>query len=193
MSETPNEALRRESWDKAFYCWATYSIFNERIQKTRRKIQLLSFVALAVPLIVGGLALSIGVTHWIIFVAGVVGLVQLVVSLWALVSKWDDSLIYSLKSASDNSRLSAEFQELAKSPPDVLLEFKNAYEKVKIRNDAISESDNQQVISNKEMRRGHRAGLRQFQIQCTGCKNVPNDLTSTKCPVCGKFRWYNRN
>gem|GEM_PF-4368689 len=46
-------------------------------------------------------------------VVAIIGVPQLVLSLWSIVATWADNLQYSSESASDNFELSAKFKELA--------------------------------------------------------------------------------
>ena len=110
--------------------------------------------------------------------------VQLVITIWAIVSKWDDQASYAAESISENRRLSTSFAELGKANP---ADFEIRYQLLSLDNSRRQDSDIKQEIGEAEMRMGLRAGLRQFQRSCINCAKTPVDMKSTECPICGNF------
>lgn len=183
-----NEVLRKDCWIQAIYTFGTAYIFEQRQHKFRKYLRGITFLGIAVPLSVGGVVGSFGINSrflpYLLGVAGVLGVVQLILSLWAIVAKWDDELAYSLESMTDNNRLSAGFERLGKiSPSDIKLRF----EILQAENQARINSDNKQGINDKEKRMGMRASLRQFQKECSGCGLKPTSMVASDCDVCGNF------
>jgi len=183
--------IRNKCWDEAVYCFGTAYVFERRSKAYKRLLQWLTFLGLAVPLAVGGIVMSFGVdlpyTAWIITVASILGLAQLILSLWSLVAKWDDMFAYSVESCSDNYRLSDLFKNLAQFENPNSPEHMNRYELLQSENRMRSGRDNQQTLSDREKRTGLRAALRQFQRTCVACKAVPMSMKPSKCDVCGNF------
>jgi mobilome CxxCx(11)CxxC protein len=148
-------------------------------------------LGIVVPLLIGGVVLGFGTKgsylETIIAIAAVAGIVQLVFSAWSIVYSWADSLQYALESASENFDLSIKFKDLgeqAQTPPDDL-ELRLAA--LKAKDDARQMADAKRGVSPKELRYGHRAGLRQFARACDGCKHVPRSMEATECNICGRF------
>jgi len=186
-----NDDLKKICLDNALYAFGTAYIFEKRASKYKRIFNILTFLGIVVPASFGGLVLSFGTDfrfkEIIILIISILGLLQLVLSIWSLVAKWDDSLAYAQESLSANYRLSANFKELAENPPDNLKDFEISYRFLKVENDSRNDRDNQQLVSGKEKRMGMRAGLRQFKRVCAVCHQVPVSLKPSDCEVCGNF------
>lgn len=186
-----NDELKNRCLDNALYAFGTAFIFEKRASKYKKRFNCLAFLGIAVPALFGGFVLSFGADFpfkaLVLILTSVLGLFQLVFSIWSLVAKWDDAFAYAQESVSANYRLSANFNELAANPPDNLKDFEISYRLLKIENDFRIDRDNQQYITEKEKRMGMRAGLRQFKRACAACKQVPVSLKSTNCDVCGNF------
>jgi mobilome CxxCx(11)CxxC protein len=164
--------LRENCWNKALYSFATAWIFEKRASRLRWRLKLLTFLGIAVPLALGGTVASFGLDFkylgFIVIVAGVLSITQLVGSLWTLVAKWQDEYAYSLESTVVNYGLSTNYKELGENPPQNE-ELKIKTNLLDIENRVIEESDYKHGISEKEKRMGHRAALRQFRRACVTC------------------------
>lgn len=183
--------LRSECWNRAIQAYATGEIFKRRSQKYTWRIQLLTFLGIVVPVLVGAVVLAFGVQFEhlgaLLAFAGVISIVQLVVSAWALVANWTENLQYSLESATENFDLSLKFKKLGQNPP---ADFQTRSAALQAKDEARQGSDNKRNISDRENRRGHRAGLRQFERECKGCKKTPISMISSNCDMCGNFEWW---
>lgn len=185
------DAIRTDCWDEALKTFGTAYIFEKRADKMKRKLRWPAFAGIAIPLIIGSIYLSFGKEFEylgeFVAIAGILGVVQIVVSAWSLVAKWDDRLAYSLESASANYELSNRYTKLAKNPPPDLAEFRRRFDVLEAKNHSRRDSDYKQGVSDKEKRMGMRAGLRQFERACKECGNVPTSMKPTDCAVCGNF------
>jgi mobilome CxxCx(11)CxxC protein len=101
-----------------------HRIFLKRSRKYKRLLQLLGFIGIVVPLLIGGGVLGFGLqaTYLPTFVtvAAALGVLQLGFSAWSIGFSWSDNLAYSLESAAENFALSDAFKELgsqAANPP----------------------------------------------------------------------------
>lgn len=182
------DALRTNCWNTALHCFGYAYLFKRRYRTYRFWLRVLLFVGLATPLTVGALALSFGLKPWVITIASIIGILQTILSLWAVVHKLDDAAVYSNKSGTDNDSLAENYRSLGKNPPTQKTKFMHKYELLETRRSIISEFDAEQGITAKELRMAHRAGLREFQRKCVACQTVPTDMKSTNCGVCGRFR-----
>ena len=171
--------------------FGTGELFQKRSRRYTTRIQWLSFSGLVLPLFIGGVVIGFGpeaaYLKRLLVAAAILGLPQLVMSLWALVASWADNLQYSLESAAENADLAARFQELAQQaqhPPDNL---ELHYVELKALDDARRKADTKKGVTARELRYAHRAGLRRFQRECVECNLVPRSMEPTTCNTCGRF------
>jgi len=187
----PEEKLRSQCWDKAFYDFATSYIFIRIGKRYKRKILALTFLGIIVPVIVGAIFLSFvpsqNIASLITIIASIMLIAQLILSVWSIIAQWNDKYSYSLESVSANDRLSRNFKTLAENPPSEYQTFQIKYEYLKLEDDFRNDLDSKQLVSEKDKRYGHRAALRQFQKGCSGCSEIPQSLKPTKCNICGNF------
>jgi mobilome CxxCx(11)CxxC protein len=150
-----------------------------------------AFVGIAGPLVVGGTAIAFGTSVLILggllLIVGIVSVVQLLISAWSLVASWTDQLEYSVTSATENFDLATKYRELGQRAVDPPSDLQVRFAVLAARDDSRRSADSQKSITNEEKRRGHRAGLLHFQRKCTTCGNIPTDMKSTNCGVCGSF------
>ena len=115
-----HEIRREECWNEAFHAFGTAWIFEKRAFRLRRRLRILTFLGITVPLALGCTVASFGLKFrylgLIIFLAAILGIIQLVGSAWALLAKWEDEYAYSLESTAANYRLSAKYTELGEIP-----------------------------------------------------------------------------
>ncbi len=180
---------RLACWDNAVHATGTAHIFERRAKRLRTRLQLISFLGLVGPVLVGALALAYGaglnaLSLIIAMVAGV-GIIQIVVSLWSIVAGWVDAYGYATRAISANHNLAGEYEELAKNPGGDIVQLRNLFNVIQAEDKVREEEDYKQAISDKEKRFGMRASLRKYQRVCTGCNKVPKDMTPTECGVCG--------
>jgi mobilome CxxCx(11)CxxC protein len=175
----------------AIESYGTGYIFELRAKDVRWKIRWLTFLGIASPVLVGttfgAYSLDSKFTTFVLALTAVLSIPLAILSVWSLVSKWDDTLSYSLESKSDNYRLSKDFRQLSADPnidPD---KFDRDYAILDVMAKQRKALDERYDFSEEEKRHGMRAGLRQIQYPCAGCKQVPMSLKSTDCPVCGQF------
>lgn len=182
--------MRQQAWRAAYDAFATGYLFEKRRRNLGKRLRLNNFVHLAVPLAVGASALTfgIGVANWaaVIWIAGGLGVVQVIVSLWALNERWEERLAHASESASANHDLSRRFRTLAENPPD-LSEFARRLDVLMAENQQREQADYKQDLTDAEKREGHRATLRQFDKKCHACGEVPTSMKASKCDLCGNF------
>jgi mobilome CxxCx(11)CxxC protein len=84
------------SQTRAVYAFGTAMIFQRRARKYRRLVRLLTFFGLAIPAAIGGIVLANlfnkNLLEQLIYVAGALGVIQLVFSIWSVVANWPESL-----------------------------------------------------------------------------------------------------
>ena len=191
MRTAETDRICGESWKLAIYAFGTAVIFQKRGRRYRALIRALTYFGIAVPLLIGGVVLGFGLQATflpaLLWLAAAVGVLQLGFSAWSLVYSWADDLEYALESATENFDIASRYKELGSlgtdPPPDVATTFAI----IKAKDDARRAADSKKGVTEKELRYGHRAALRQFERECTGCHKVPTSMDSTDCPICGRF------
>lgn len=185
------DKLCRDCWARALYAYGTAHIFLARSNRYARLLRALSFAGIVVPLLIGGIVLGFGTQGaylgWLIGVAAAAGVVQLLLSAWSIVYGWADNLQYALESAADNFDLSLKFKELAEQAQSPPADLETRAAGLKARDAARQMADAKRGITPKELRYGHRAGLRQFGRECDECKQIPRSMDATDCHTCGRF------
>ncbi|MFK5922527.1 MAG: hypothetical protein QM496_10140 [Verrucomicrobiota bacterium] len=191
MEDTIPDEYRRRCSDNAFRAFGTAYIFERRTRKQRWCLRALAFLGIAVPAALGAIIATIGAESayvgLTITIAGILGIIQLILSIWSLVSKWEDNFAYYLESKSANYRLAEDLHRLATT---TTLE-RPAYE-VELRaadteGDMRANLDEKLDITDKEKALGMRAALRKFQRKCATCGKMPTTLEPTSCNTCGNF------
>ena len=191
MSNISPDKLRRCA-DEALKAHGTAYIFEKRAARVRKWLLILSFLGIAGPASVGAIistySLDNDTTKIVIWVAGVIALAQLLLSIWSLVSKWDSNFSYYIESKSSNYNLSSQYQNLAKDTSISLEEFDTELKILNREAELRKVLDNQYDIDEKEKRMGMRYGLRQFQRKCAQCDIVPTNMKPSSCGICGDFK-----
>jgi mobilome CxxCx(11)CxxC protein len=189
VSERDN--LREDCWTQALYAFGTAAIFEQRSRILGRKLRVLDFLGIGVPLAVGGVVTSFSLAsqhlELAVLIAGIVSVPQLILTAWSLVSRWEDSYAYALESMADNYRFAQKYESLGRNPPNNLREFQFRRELLNAESSYRDSLDYKQGLSDKEKRRGMQVALRQYQRPCAGCGEVPKSLKPTDCSVCGQF------
>lgn len=195
------DKLRSEAYGLAQHAFATAYIFERRANRLRRKINFLSFVGVAVPLIIGALVLSFGQDYkplgWAIPVAAGIGVVQLIYSLWSVFAGWVASYDHAVRAIVTNQGLVKRYETLGKRETTDAAELRQQLDFLKTIDAIQEESDYRQGVTGAEKRMGMHALLRQYEKECTACKKTPTDMKSAhwwrrnRCGVCDDYprRW----
>ena len=191
MRTADTDRICGESWRLAIFAFGTAIVFQKRSRRYRSLVRALTFMGIVVPVLIGSVVLGFGLHSgflpWLLGIASAAVVCQLVLSTWAIVYGWSDGLEYALESAADNFELSGRFKELGTLAVEPPSDLAARFTIVKTKDDARRSADSKKSVTEKELRYGHRAALRQFERQCEGCKQVPQSMDSTDCPICGRF------
>lgn len=182
---------RRSCHDSALYCFGTAYIFERRAVPLRVALKLLAFSSLVGPLSIGALVVSVGssstIIPWVIAAAAVLSMFQIILSLWSLVSRWQENLSYYLESKADNYYIANRFSSLGNMGlPDN--KWRTEFSVLEALGDNRTKLDLRHDITDEEKRMGMRAALRHYQRNCASCNNIPNSLDPSNCPICGNFK-----
>lgn len=188
----PTKEIEKKCRDKEFYTYGTIRIFEKRANKLKLMRTWITFLGIITPVVIGGVVLSFGtdvdVLPYFLIVAGVIGTVQLILSTWSIVNRWDEAYEYAIESARVNTNLYNKFKYLADNcPEDIELQFENYREKYEQREFL----DIGKGITDKEKRFANREALRYFGKACHLCKEIPKTIKPTKasknCDSCGNL------
>lgn len=173
---------------KEFHAYGTTRIFERRARKLQTLRTWITFLGIVTPVIVGGAVLAFGAEAtsfpYFLGVAGTVGIVQLVLSTWAIVSRWDEKYGYAIESSRENTELYNKFKNLADTnPSDIAI----LYEKALRENESREFKDIGQGITDKEKKFAYRESLKYYQKPCHICKETPRTSKPSKCDACGNF------
>lgn len=187
-----DDATVQTCWHRSFYAFATAYAFSRRTSLYRRLLNFISALGVATPAILGTLVISFGtkLPHiaLLVVICTIVGLAQFVLSMISVIYGWPAALESSMNSTIENNAISDKFQLLAKMasdkpPPD----FDARYRELMMLDDQQRKVDARIGLSDSELRRGHRAALRNFQWPCTACMTVPVSMDPSNCGICGDF------
>lgn len=192
--------LRRKCHEQAFHRFGYAYIFKKRAEHLRWSINMIKAMGIVVPAAVGAIALSYSTDSWLLELA--IGIAipamifQFVLSLWAVLYKWDDELAYCYESMPSHNGLYSKLKHLGQFPPPKFKDLESQYEKLEIEINLRSQLDEQHNIKGWESRMGMQWSLREHQHKCVKCNVQPFGTKSTNCEVCGnhsfKYRFFNK-
>lgn len=183
-----NEENQRHCRDRAFYAYGTSRIFERRAQSLSRRRNLITFLGVVVPLVVGGAVLSFGANEaylpYLLYVAGFLMLLQLIVSAWSLVARWDERYQYAVGATQANTRLYNIWTATLERPPENL---EQKIRELDYEDQNRESSDIAQHVTEKEKRFAMRSSLFYMKLPCRTCNNTPKSMKPSKCDTCGRF------
>lgn len=181
------DALIKECNDNVYYTYGTTRIFEKRASKLKQLRTWITFLGIAVPLIVGSLFLSFGAKSSILpivsVLSGIVITAQLVMSSWSIVARWDESYESSIDSVRGNTYLYNRWKWLVNSPANL----QDEYKKIKEDHEKQEFKDLAQAITDGEKRFATHEALMYFKKPCHVCKNIPKSSKPTQCDGCGNY------
>lgn len=165
---------------------STYYIFTRKRSLLIRLLRFNTCLGIIVPALVGGILLSFGDNRFNYLVAGVLGIVQIFLSVLTVVYQWDNRVNEYLDSIKACRKLYEDANNLylIVSDPE---EFTTQLNKIKIEDRVQSDKDEQYVFSEWENRRGNRYSYYIMNERCSGCNQIPKSLKSSECGVCGNY------
>ncbi|MES2207473.1 MAG: mobilome CxxCx(11)CxxC protein [Pseudomonadota bacterium] len=183
-----NTAILSECYNKAYYSYGTLRLFEKRTNTLKLCRIWITFLGVIIPVMVGGFALSFGLESKIlprfIFFTGIIGMIQLFLSTWSLVARWDEQYDSASDSFRANVELFNQWQSLRNEQPSNLFE---EYHKLKIKTQEQEIKDIVQTITDKEKRFAYREALKYFNEPCQTCNIIPITSKPSKCDGCGNF------
>ncbi|HCT7915535.1 mobilome CxxCx(11)CxxC protein [Pseudomonas xantholysinigenes] len=175
--------------EKEIYAYGTAYIFESRSRSLRFGLRILSFLSLAVPVSVGGIAMAAAnakLLPVIVTISGLLSIPLFVITLWSLVFRWEERLAASENACKANSELKNGWEDLARyKGADAEEKFSALLERDRVQ----EEIDKKQDVTAKEKRRMMRASLIQYRRKCATCGVQPISMSvkGSSCATCGDF------
>ncbi|MDD2819710.1 MAG: hypothetical protein PHW29_00455 [Flavobacterium sp.] len=183
--------LRQDAWNEALHSFGYGYIYTLRGGSLSKKLNLITFLGIVIPLLIGAIVTTYGVNSPLLFymlwVAGPLSILQLVISVWAVVNNWNSSFAYYLETSLDNYKLANDYEEIGKYPDKTVIGLKTQLEKINVLRDNRDKQDNRYPLKDFEKRKGMRYALRKYKRDCAGCNIKPVNMKSSDCGVCGNF------
>ncbi|MBD3812838.1 MAG: hypothetical protein IE917_11555 [Betaproteobacteria bacterium] len=175
--------------EKEIYAYGTAYIFESRSRSLRFMLRILSFLSLAVPLSVGGIAMATAdakLLPVIVTISGILSIPLFVLTLWSLVFRWEERLAASEHACKANNELKNGWEDLARyKGPDAEEKFRVLLDRDRVQ----EQSDVKQDVSAKEKRQMMRASLIQYRRKCATCGVQPTSMSAkgSSCATCGDY------
>ncbi|WP_415764915.1 mobilome CxxCx(11)CxxC protein [Pseudomonas sp. ZB1P45] len=181
MSDFKEKCLNKE-----LDSYGTSRVFKKRSDELFSKRNIITYLGLAVPALVGAsvLAVGTGIYNYIVYPAGALVVAQLALSLWAIVAQWDSKYAYAVNAMQANLRICESWKRLGANPPG---NFQAAFDDLADEDLRQAQIDLTQNIKDSEIRFGMRMSLYQYRIACVVCKVKPINMIPSKCHTCGNF------
>jgi len=153
MTTIPSDKLRVCA-DEALKCHGTAYIFEKRAARIRLKLLLLTFFGIAGPVSIGAIISTYNLNQDAINIAlsisGTVAILQLLITLWSVVSGWNDKLAYYLESKSSNYSLASRFIKLFQDSAISLQEFNSELRILERESVMRSDLDNKHDVKKRK-------------------------------------------
>jgi mobilome CxxCx(11)CxxC protein len=180
--------LQKHCHDRAFVAYGTTCIFERRAARLKSLRDWITFLGIAVPLTVGSLFLSFNtlpsVFPYILGVAGLVLTLQLVMSLWSLVARWDESYQRAVESMQANTRLFNSWTSLRERPPP---DPQIRVGELDAEDQRQEQEDLRRHVTLEDKRFAMRSALYYFKKKCAACGTTPTSMKPGSCDTCGNY------
>lgn len=188
MKDQSTESLLKLCREKEFHAYGTARIFERRSERYGNGRTLITYFGIIIPIVVGATAMAFGADSalfpGLLYVAGFLGIIQLAISVWSVVARWDERYAQALDSARANTRLYNVWKKLADHPS---LQLGEKVEEALTADHDQEQKDLASGITDTEKRFAMHESLFYFRKPCPTCNNVPRSKTPTKCDMCGNY------
>ncbi|MFB2700180.1 mobilome CxxCx(11)CxxC protein [Aeromonas veronii] len=181
--------IKEKAKDYEFYCYGTARIFEKRASNLKLLRTIITFLGLITPIMAGSIFLSFGsherLTQFLMVIAGITAAIQLALSTWSIVARWDESYEYAVESLRNNTELYNSFKSLPEEK-DYSRLFER-YQKLRTLYEVREQKDLGQNIKDKEKRFATFESLKYYKQKCQLCGCIPISIKPGKCTACGNF------
>ncbi|MDA8503803.1 hypothetical protein NNO02_15240 [Citrobacter sp. Awk 2] len=175
--------------EQEIYAYGTAYLFESRARTLRFRLRILSFLSLAVPVSVGGIAMAAAnekLFPIIVSLSGLLSVPLFVMTLWSLVFRWEERLTASEHACKINNDLKNKWHDLSQyRENDAEDKFRSLIDRDRIQ----EQHDRTQDVSAKDKRRMMRASLIQYRRKCATCGVQPSSMSAkgSSCTTCSEF------
>lgn len=186
------DELKDNCNEHMFWCYGTSALFQRRERKLKKLREWITYLGIIGPIVIGSAVGAFGkdwkiadfeLVPMIVTLASAVGIVQIVLSTWALVARWDEAYGAAQESIRNNNDLYHKFRSLRDMPPQ---DYMPALELLRQENMRQEGQDYRQSITEKEKRYAYHQSMRYLGKECRACRTIPSGK-STECSTCGKW------
>jgi mobilome CxxCx(11)CxxC protein len=186
------EELKESCNEHMFWCYGTSAIFQRRERSLKTRREWITYLGIIGPIVIGSAVGAFGrdwkiggfeVVPIIVTVASAVGIVQIVLSTWALVARWDEAYGAAQESVKANNDLYHQFRSLRDMPSQ---DYMAALELLRQENTRQEAQDYRQSITETEKRYAYHQSMRYLRKPCEECQLVPSGKSS-RCNACGRW------
>ena len=170
--------------DIKFHSLGYGHVFSERVKSIKWKINILTFLSFACPVLFASVVGLVGkdwkyYEHIRVSVGGI-AIIQLIISVWAYVSNWQEEYYFSKELKRQNNKLCHEINAI--SPENISDEILgNIGTKYAVLQSQI---DDQNVTEN-EKRIGYRYSCYMIKTPCSICGKIPKNMNGKEeCETC---------
>lgn len=184
MDHAPSEMDHASK--RRFYSYGTARIFEKRANQLAWRRQVITYLGIAVPLLVGALIRSIGteVMPYLVKPAAVILVFQLAFSAWSIVARWDEKYHYARSALQSQTQLFNKWNQLATGRVELSTERIRAIDE---EDQKLEQADLGQHIRENEKRYAMRSSLFYFKTKCATCNSIPGTMRPSKCDTCGNY------
>lgn len=173
----------------AIDCYGTSEVYAARRKRIIFKLNVINFIQFAVPVSVFVVISTVSITDnsrgAVLVTAGILGGIQALASLWAMVAGWGSSAERYKIIKTHNMQLATDLEILSRETEE--WKFNQAWSDAEGRLKAIKLLEAEDELTDIEKRHGLRIGLHRFQVKCGECNQVPSlKKPSLTCSACGQ-------
>lgn len=186
------DEFRKACDEHMFWCYGTSAIFQRRERKLKARREWITYLGIIGPVVIGSVVGAFGkdwkiaaveVLPILVAIASIVGIGQIVLSVWALVARWDEVYGSAQESVRANTALYNRFKHLRDFTTH---DFQDALREPRDENTRQEAQDLKQSISDKEKRYAYHEAMRYLGLPCRVCHAVPTGKAA-KCNSCGNW------
>lgn len=182
----PIAVLKNEALQKAAHSFGHSYTFNNRARFYSFWLNLIKLFGILLPAIAGLTYTQFGKIGALDIILWAFSAILFALSTLAFAFKWDDELAYCYEASQNYNTLFEEFKKLWLLPEE-LTSLEKKYDLLNANYNFRQQQDAKHDVTEKERRKAMRWQLREFQLKCVGCNEVPQSMEATRCPVCGNF------
>lgn len=190
-----SDQRRYELNQSAVNSWGTAIVLDERVSSYSKYIRISGYFGFIIPVIVGAFALALGdkaeILPDLIKISAIILAFQAITAGTIVFFGLETKLRLAQESSSINKIFATEARDLAinVSIPENI--YSTLYSELKGKIKSQENNDEKLGFSDKDKRKGARAGMKRFEQSCKKFSKIPESNSAkedkSNCNNCGKF------